>query len=242
MGWVAVATVALFPVTAAARIVVGGAAVTLYGDGALTAIATRRAARFEQLLGPYSRTGVHHPGPAMFYLLAPFVDLARSVSSGLYLGALAINLAALVTIVAVVWRRAGPPAALAAAVALDLFVVCLGPGTLREPWNPYLVVVPMVAFVVLWAAADPRTDPRTDLRTGQGAGVWAAVVGSYEMQTHLATVPVVVALLAALLVRWRRHGHGRPGRAALAGVVALVAMWVPPVVEGLRDRPNNLQA
>jgi hypothetical protein len=79
VGCAAIISVAVFPVTEMIRVLAGRAGVTLYGDQALIAIASRRAADFVQLLGPYSRTGFHHPGPAVFYLLAPFVELARSV-------------------------------------------------------------------------------------------------------------------------------------------------------------------
>jgi hypothetical protein len=226
-------SVAAFPVTETMRVLAGRSDITLYGDQALIGIASRRAADFEQLLGPYSRTGFHHPGPAVFYLLAPFVELARSVGAGLYVGALAVNLVALVATVAIVWKRVGPLASLWTAGALDLFALCLGLGTLREPWNPYLVIIPMLLFVVLWAAA--CTGPAS-------YGVWALVVGSYEIQTHIATAPVVVLLLVVMVVRMRRRRMPLRGRGVWVGGAVLVAMWLPPVIELFVDRPNNLQA
>lgn len=232
VGWAAILSVAAFPVSEMIRVMAGPAAVTLYGDQALIAIASRRAAHFQQLLGPYSRTGFHHPGPAVFYLLAPFVEVARSVGTGLYLGALAINLVALVATVAIVWRRVGPRPALWTAVALNLFALCLGLGTLREPWNPYLVITPMLLFVVVWAAA--CTGPAS-------YGMWALVVGSYELQTHIATAPVVLLLVAIMAVRMRRRRLRLSGGPVWVGAGLLVAMWVPPFVELITDRPNNLQ-
>jgi hypothetical protein len=232
VGCAAIISVVVFPVTEMIRVLAGSAGVTLYGDQALIAIASRRAADFVQLLGPYSRTGFHHPGPTVFYLLAPFVELASSVGSGLYLGALAINLVALVATVAIVWRRVGPLAALWTAAALDLFALCLGLGTLREPWNPYLVITPMLLFVVVWAAS--CTGPSS-------YGLWALVVGSYEIQTHIATTPVVLVLLAVMVVRMRLRRLRLSGGGVWAGAAVLVAMWVPTVVELFRNRPNNLQ-
>lgn len=235
--WVGVAAVVAVVAPAATEllaVLVRGQGVTLYGDQALIAIASQRAAHFQQLLGPYSRTGFHHPGPIVFYLLAPFVAVAPSVSAGLYIGAAAINLAALVAIVGVVWRKAGAPAALWAAAALDLFTACLGPGTLREPWNPYLVIMPMVLFVVLWAVA---------CSGGAGYGIWALVIGSYEIQTHIATAPVIASLLLVMAVRRRAQ---RPPASAgwlhrwRVGPGVLVVLWLAPLLELLRDRPNNL--
>lgn len=215
-------------------VLVRGQSVTLYGDQALIAIASQRAAHFQQLLGPYSRTGFHHAGPIVFYLLAPFVALAPSVSAGLYIGAAAINLAALGATVGVVWRKAGAPAALWTAAALDLFTACLGPGTLREPWNPYLVIMPMVLFVVLWAVA---------CSGGAGYGIWALVIGSYEIQTHIATAPVIASLLLVMAVRRRSHlPSASPGwlHRWRVGPGVLVVLWLAPLLELLRDRPNNL--
>jgi hypothetical protein len=231
-GWGAVLAVAMFPAVEAARILIERPHVVLYGDQALLELGARRAAHFDQLVGPYSREGFHHPGPAVFYLLAPFVRLLEPAGPGLYLGAVVINAAALIAIVAVFWRRLGPLVALWAAAAIDLFCVCVGVATLREPWNPYLVVVPMVLFVVLWSSA---------LSGSGGAGAWALVVGSYDVQTHIATAPVVVVMAVVLVVYMARHRPTRDGW-TWAGLAALLVIWLPPVVELWRDRPNNLQA
>jgi hypothetical protein len=238
----AVAAVAAFPVAEAVRIVVQRSHLVLYGDQALLELGARRAAHLDQLVGPYSRDGFHQLGPALFYLLAPFVRVLEPAGPGLYLGAITISGAALTATVAFLWRRFGPLAALWAAAAIDLYCLCVRVGTLREPWNPYLVVTPMVLFVVLWAGA--MTD-------SGGAAVWTVVIGSYEVQTHIATAGLVVTMLVILAVwmarsawRGRRVGvarHGRWGPARITGAAALVAIWLAPLIELWRDRPNNLQ-
>jgi hypothetical protein len=223
----------------ATRTLVSRPPVVLYGDQALMDLAARRASYLDQLVGPYSRAGFHHPGPAVFYVLAPFVRLLGSSGSGLYLGAIFVNLAALTASVALVWHRAGPKSALWAAVSTNLFCLCLGIGTLREPWNPYLIVAPMVLFVVLWASA----------MTGSGgSGIWTLVVGSYEIQTHIATTAVVAVMSTVLVVSFLTKRRGRfPGRRVprrvghWVGLIALGLIWLPPAVELTRDRPNNLQ-
>jgi hypothetical protein len=235
-----VATVGAFLLAEAGRILAQRPHVVMYGDQALLELGARRAIHFHQLVGPYSRSGFHHPGPAVFYLLAPFVRLVEPTGPGLYLGAVVLNAAALFATVAVIWRRVGPLAALWAAAAIDLFCLCLGVVTLREPWNPYLVVAPMVLFVVLWAAG----------WTGSlSAAVWAFVIGSYLIQTEIATAAVVLVLSVSLVVRlarrrWRRDRLGpkdRWGPAAVTGLVLLMAIWIPVVIELFRDQPNNVQ-
>ena len=194
----------------AVRIVAQRSHVVLDGDQALLELGARRAAHFDQLVGPYSRVGFHQPGPVVFYLLAPFVRILEPSGPGLYLGAIAISGAALIATVAFLWRHLGPVAALWAAIAIDVYCLCLRVGTLREPWNPYLVVAPMVLFVVLWAAA---------ITGSSGAGVWAVVIGSYEIQTHIATAGFVITMWA-ILAAW-----------AVAGPGAVMAS-APPVVTG----------
>ena len=241
LGWIALAVVAVFPLVEAVRVLAADSHLVLYGDQALLELGARRAIHLDQLVGPYSRAGFHQPGPAVFYLLAPFVRLLEPAGPGLYLGAIVINGAALTATVAFLWRRFGPLVALWAAAAIDLFCLCVRLGTLREPWNPYLIVAPMVLFVVLWAAGITGT---------RGAALWAIVIGSYEVQTHIATAVFVVAMagiLLASLVRsgWKRR-HLAAGRelwspARVTGAAALVLIWLAPLVELWRDRPNNLR-
>ena len=130
LGWAALLAVGAPLWVEAARILVTRPQVVLYGDQALMDLAARRAAHLDQLVGPYSRAGFHHPGPAVFYLLAPFVRLLASSGSGC-IGGGVINLAALTASVAVVWHRAGP-GALWAAVSINAFCLCVGVGTLRD--------------------------------------------------------------------------------------------------------------
>src|SRR5207245_552305 len=130
-----------------------GAHVALWGDNPLLELATRDALHGHQLLGPYSRFGWHHPGPAYFYWLALPVLLLEPGGAGIYLGATLLNLAAGAVVLGVVWRRAGPLATAWTSAALAAFFLVLGPGFLREPWNPFVVVLPLAALVVLCADA-----------------------------------------------------------------------------------------
>src|SRR5262249_25524372 len=62
-------------------------------DRALIELYTIHAAHGDQLLGAYSQYGWYHPGPLLFYVLAPFYVSAGRTEYGLRLGALVINLA-----------------------------------------------------------------------------------------------------------------------------------------------------
>lgn len=216
-------------------------AATLWGDQALLNLASHRAADLHQLRGVYSRYGFHEPGPAVFYVLAPFVAMLEGTGRGAYLGSAAVNATAAGAVAWLVVARFGASAGLWAAAVVDLYAYFLDVRLLRQPWNPYLIVVPMVLFVVLWVLSLLRT---------RGAWLWLSVVGSYEVQTHLATGFFVVGMVAvaatiALVRSGRDHSLGEAVRdwrrpARMAGAAMLVAVWVPTVVEMLVDRPNNV--
>ncbi|MDP8969411.1 MAG: hypothetical protein M3N52_02710 [Actinomycetota bacterium] len=220
-----------------------GPPVRLAADFALTELATREAAGGGRLLGPWSRFDWNHPGPSYFYLLVPFYR-AWGEARGLYAGALIINLAAALGVVAVVARRSGQRAALWAAVVVLAFGWAVGPARLRDVWNPFVVALPTLLFVVLCAAYVAGS------RLSLGA---AAVIGSFVVQTHVGTAPFVAALLGTALIAGRQSGVGRrvgavPARAARAGgrvpALALAAvtvlMWVPALIEQVTAPSGNL--
>src|SRR5207253_2578948 len=64
----------------------------LFGDEAILESAVRHIGG--QLVGPYSRFGFHQPGPAYFYLQAPFYRSPGASAAALFLGAFCINLGA----------------------------------------------------------------------------------------------------------------------------------------------------
>src|SRR5829696_7762476 len=78
-------------------------------DHALTELQVRDVGRHEVLVGLYSRDEWSHPGPALFYLLAPFYWLTGGASIGMNVGALAINGGALSGMALIARRHGGLP-------------------------------------------------------------------------------------------------------------------------------------
>jgi hypothetical protein len=154
---------------------------------------------------------------------------------GLLFGSALLSAATAIAVVLLLGRRLGPPAALWSVVCFTLFYLYLGAELTRDPWNPLVVVLPMVLFVVLSAGG----------ASGSPAALfWAAVVGSFEVQTHVATGPAVATVLVTALVGllvWGRHAiRGRVWTApALAGGAGLVLMWLPPLVDAVHHHPSN---
>ncbi|HVS43124.1 MAG TPA: hypothetical protein VMU20_12715 [Candidatus Dormibacteraeota bacterium] len=159
---------------------------------------------------------------------------------GMYLGTLLLQGAVALWIVLAVRRHGGAALCLATALVLLLYLRALDPQLLRFPWNPLATMLPMTLLVVLCARAAAGSVP---------ALAGALVTASFLAQTHVSTAPVALAVLAAatvaLLLRtglpWRHLPASRTGRAlTLAALAALVAMWVPPVVDELTGHPGNL--
>jgi len=201
------------------------------GDTALLELGVRRLGSDPLLLGPYSRFGWNHLGPAPFLALALPYWLTGGNGLGLSLGALLVNAASVIGIAVLAWRRGGAPLLAWVMVLVALLLHLLGPEVLRDPWNPHLAIVPLALLVFLgWSVA-----------CGSAWLLPVAVgVGSAIVQTHLGFGPVVGVLLlgsVALLLTHRRSGLLRP--LAVTAVVAAV-LWAPAVIEELSHEPGNL--
>lgn len=212
--------------------------ITAYGDRAVTALAVRDLLRGRQLLGAYSRYGWHHPGPAFFLPLAAAHTALGGMSWALDAGMLLAAAIPAGLIVALVAHRAGWRAGMATAGAVGIYLHAIRPVTLRDPWNPWGLLLPMGLLVVLCAGAG----------SGSLASMSGAVlVTSVLVQTHVGAAPVSIALLvigAALLFGSRR---GRPLGAAewrsgavIVPLLGAVALWVPPIVQQATGHDPNL--
>jgi hypothetical protein len=212
------------------------------GDHAGIEMLVRDVGRHPVLVGLYSRDGWNHPGPAMFYALALPYRLMGAHWIGIQLGALALNAAAVVGMVLIARRHGGRPLMLLTVVAIALAMHGVGAGFLRDPWNPYLPVMPFALLVFLtWAmtCGDAWALPV------------AVVVASFCVQTHVGYAALALPLLvfgAAWLVlgavRKRRAGDDERSprattrsvlRAGIVALVALVVIWAPPIIDQFGD-------
>ncbi len=244
-------------------------------DLALIDLHTRRAVAWQQQLGVFDHNGWNHPGPAYFYLLSVVYRILGSGAKSLFVGATLINAAAALACVGVVRHRATPARALWAAVwvcVLASLLATVGPGSvtysegalggLVSPWNPMVVIFPLLLFILLCAAAIDRSTVSL---------VGALLVGSFVVQTNISTMPVVAAvfvvtvavwLVTVLLDRRRRAAHvggaergadgavavgvteapatrGRVGVWVGGGLVVFVLLWLPPVIQQFTNHPGN---
>jgi hypothetical protein len=199
----------------------------------------RDVGHHEVLLGPYSRDGWYHPGPAMFYLLALPYRLTGGASVGMDVGALLINGAAVAGMALVARRRGGTPLLLITLLACGLLVRSLGADFLRDPWNPSLPVLSFgLVLFLCWA-----------MTCGE---VWALPIGvavaSFVVQTHIGYLALATPLLvwgAGWLV-WLAVKHPdevprrRLAKAGLVTAAVGAVLWAPAVIQQVTTEPGNL--
>ena len=212
-----------------------------WGDGALLELYTHYVHEGVWELGPYSRYGWYHPGPLLFRLLWPLYDRAGLHPFALNGAALLINLGAVALSVWLAMRHGRTAPALA--LGLGLLALTLRSGdTVLSYWNPHIIILPMVAFLLCTAAvAHGRVR----------AWLPFVLTGSLLAQTHVSVVPLVAACGAyGLALHWRtwspphRHPAAGPYPVVWLGAAGLLLalLWWPPVHEALSSGGGNLSA
>ena len=209
-------------------------------DHALTELQVRDVGRHEVLVGLYSRADWNHPGPALFYLLAPVYRLSGRTSIGIDLGALVLNMAAIAGMALVARRRGGTPLMLCTLIGSLLLARTLGTGFLSDAWNNFVVVFPFALLVLLvWS-----------MSCGETWALWASMgVASFLAQTHVGFVLLALALLGygivTLAVPILRSGDGerrRKLRRSTAIALPLAGLlWLPTFLDVVLNRPSNLR-
>jgi hypothetical protein len=232
----AVGTIAVVVVYGAIRLGVHlRGQLTPLGDVALIELGVRQAVFHANALGVYSRFGWHHPGPALFYALAPWYWLSGESSRSLFLGAWLINGVSALGAVWIVRARAGEYAARVMAIAVLAHLLIVHVIHVIDPWNPKVLAFPLLLLMVSAASA-------------YSGSVWsfviAAVTATYLVQTHLGTFPISMALLALAAIGFPR-GRSRASWASartplIVGAGLLSLMWIGPFVQEITHSNGNL--
>jgi hypothetical protein len=221
----------------ASRIIDGMRSTAPASDFALLELSTGEALHGRQLVGPYSRFGWRHPGPAYFYLLAPLHGASGGSSASLPVTVLLVNWAALLGMVAGLRRWAAPIAPIVALPLVVAYGFYLGPGFLYNIWNPAVTILPLGLFLILCAGVASGTTAAVPI---------VAALGSFLVQTHVGYAPCVATATLAAGALWLRHGP-RAGDAPMVPrlpivltIATLVALWTPPLVEEVTRDPGNV--
>ena len=258
-----------FVVALVSLLLQSGSHLTLADDLALIDLHTRRALAGTQQLGVFDRNNWNHPGPTYFYLQSAVYRVLGGGARSLFIGATLLNALSALACVALVRYRSTPARTLWAAVWICGLVALMAAsgsgattysesllGGLVSPWNPMVVVFPLLLTVLLCAAAIDRS----------GLSLVAALVtGSFVVQTDVSAAPVVAAVggLAALIwlvssvadlvgtrvgedaparrTAWSERRHWITGSLlAVGGIAVFVVMWLPPLAQQRDNHPGNL--
>ena len=180
------------------------------------------------LVGPYSRFQWNHPGPMLSFAFAPWARLFGSSGVGVLIGAFVANLAAMFG-AAWVARRSSNVLFFLTSIVLAAFVLLAQSGELFNPWNPFVVVLPLfAALIAAWGT----------FRGDRVAAVVLVIAASFAIQGHIGAAPLgVLALLiggGGLLYAIARSA-GEDGRGfvttSLIAVGVMFVCWIPPLLD-----------
>ena len=201
------------------------------GDWGLLAMRIEDVGHVTPLLGPYSRYGWNHPGPLLYWVLAvPYHWLGWSARSMLTATAL-LNATALGGTVALAWRRGRLPLAALTTLAVCILTHTMGPQLLRDPWNPYITILPVALFVMLcWSGVEGD----------RWAWPLAVAAGSFIVQSHIGYALIIGGVLvAAAALTWQNRQRipilpvERRARTVLLASTSFVAVacWIPVLID-----------
>ena len=204
------------------------------GDIALMDLRVRDVSSSDiPLVGAYSRFGWNHPGPAPYYLLAPLSIVTGQPAWATQVGNALVQGVVVAVIAWVAWRSGGLARLLAALALVGLAFGAMGPTMVLDAWNPNVAYPMFVLFVLLaWILAEGTTRVLPA----------AAAIGTVLVQSHLGYLPLVAAATVTAIALCVRGGRGGTAfrRPAAWTSVALVALWLPPLVHEI-VHPSNVR-
>lgn len=213
-------------------------------DFALNSLQIREAKAFHELLGNYSRWQFHHPGPAVFYLMAfgewLFYDATRLVPAPMNAQILTIILFNTILIFATV-HVFQPHSPSPAFVPLALAAVALVVATINHDqtasapvsvWMPHVALFPFLFFLAVCASVATGEIRRLPLLAG---------AGMLLVHLHVAQC-LFVAMLggAACFSGFRRRGAVPWRPPAIVAAVVACMFLAPILLEIALYEPDNL--
>lgn len=185
----------------------------------------------------------HHPGPLYLYLLAIPVRLLP-IDTGMVVGPALVNIAAVVGIALVARRRGHDVLMFLAMATVAMLGWSLGQQALRDAWQPYACVFPLLLLcLLLWSVL------RGEARMLPVAVGVASLAGQEELSCLLPAALLGAAAVAGFAGRavWERRTGRTPTSSSrqirncslVAGLV-LVLCWLPPLIQQITGHPGNI--
>lgn len=170
------------------------------GDWAVLTLRVEDVGRNTPLVGPYSRFGWNHPGPLMYWLLAVPYHLFGDRPEAILAAAATLNAVTVAALSAVAWRRGRLPLVALTMAAIAILIHAMGPAMIRDPWNPFVTLLPLTLTVFLvWSVIEGDF------------WMWPplAFLVSFELQSHIGYLPMLAMLgIAVFAISWRSKSMG----------------------------------
>ena len=177
------------------------------------------------LVGAYSHFGWNHPGPAIFYLVAPFARLFGDAAWATLVGFALLQAVAIVWTARLAWKTGGLRWVAVWMAIMALVYVGAGPAVLQVAWNPSVALPYFVLFLL-----QCRVVAGGEARRLLGL----AFVASFLVQAHIGYAILVVVLGGWALVRVALQLRARRAwpqpLILISASVVLVLLWLPPLV------------
>lgn len=189
-------------------------------------------------LGPWSRWGWSHPGPAIFYLLAPFIKIFGA--RGMLIGPLFVNWFSCVASVSLMRKTFGKTAGVISTALFFILMSSLGSQFIMSAWNPSLAFFPFVfLLVMMWCLAQGQIHLLPII----------GLVSTFCIQSHIGFTPLVIGslgavfmlLISSLVTKAEISTNGKAlGRSLLFSGIVVIPLWVPPLIEEIQNEPGNV--
>lgn len=182
----------------------------------------------------------HHLGAAQFWLLAPPLWVASTLTNSSGSLVLAATTLSVTAIVAGVWTLARLGLDRVAAVSAALFaaaaVVLAGPTKTSSPWNPDFAFVMTAVAMTVTAVALGR-------RVTLGVALVVVLTASAAAQAHMSYLGPALVLLVALAVALVRDvPAGDRRRVALVIGIVSTVVWSGPLLDVVVNGGGNVWA
>jgi hypothetical protein len=132
----------------------------------------------------------------MYWLLAFPYHLFGDRPEALLAAAATLNALTVAALSAVAWRRGRLPLVALTMTATAILVHAMGPAMIRDPWNPFITLLPLALTVFLvWSVIEGDF------------WMWPplAFLVSFELQSHIGYLPMLAMLgVSVFAIAWRR--------------------------------------
>jgi hypothetical protein len=203
----------------------------LQGDLALELLRSRDVWGHTPFVGPFSRYGWSHPGPALFFIFSIPAHFPINPSLAVSLFSLILKWAPLTMALIIILRKLGKTSAIVFAAFANLFLI----HHRDEIWTIWNPTVGLCLFVLLVIVVSAQPDKSFTL-------FLSLCAGSILIQSHIGfAIPVAVLICLAwwkYFLAQRKGDHPRWIRHLVVTGSLTFLLWLPPVLDSITGSGN----